>query len=154
MSAQRNRAEVPGIHLVARIPADGAPDASLTLCFQDRQKNRLRTRLDDGREVAIVLETSGVLRGGDRLGGDGLTVEIRAAEEAVSLASSSDTLILARACYHLGNRHMPLEIQPGEVAYERDHVLDEMVRGLGLAVEHVDRAFEPEAGAYAAHEHR
>ncbi|MCH2173195.1 urease accessory protein UreE [Myxococcota bacterium] len=154
MSAQGHRAEVPGIRLIDRIPGGREPDAHLTLCFEDRQKNRLRARLDDGREVAVVLESQGVMRGGDHLGGDGLTVEVRAAEENVSMVSSSDSHLLARACYHLGNRHVPLDIRPGEVAYQRDHVLDEMVRGLGLTVEHVARTFEPEAGAYGAHEHR
>ena len=60
-------------------------------------------------------------------------------------------MLLAKACYHLGNRHMPLQIEDDFLAYQKDHVLDEMVLNLGLTVTHAMRAFEPESGAYESH---
>jgi urease accessory protein len=74
---------------------------------------------------------------------------ILAAPEQVSVARTDDALLLARACYHLGNRHVALQITPGELRYLADHVLDDMVRGLGLAVTQESAPFEPEAGAYS-----
>ena len=76
-----------------------------------------------------------------------------AAAETVSTVHSDNGLVLARACYHLGNRHVPLQIGPGWLRYAHDHVLDDMLRGFGLTVR-VERApFEPEAGAYVAASH-
>ena len=96
------------------------------------------------------MERGKVLRGGDVLTGpDGLAVLIIAAPEPVSVARTDDGLLLARVCYHLGNRHVALQIEPGEVRFLADHVLDDMVRGLGLVVEQVSAPFEPEAGAYS-----
>ena len=71
-----------------------------------------------------------------------------AADEAVSTVRSRDSLALARACYHLGNRHTPLEIRDGRIRYAHDHVLDEMLRGLGLEVRAEQVPFDPEPGAY------
>ena len=131
-------------------------DAVLTLPFESRQKSRLRTRLDNGEEAALYLERGRILRHGDRLQtAAGLVVEIRAAAETVSTVQSGDPLLLARACYHLGNRHVPLQIGPGWARYLHDHVLDDMVRGLGLPVVCEAAPFEPEAGAYqgGGHQH-
>jgi urease accessory protein len=106
-------------------------------------------RLDDGREAGILLPRGETLRDGDRLASeDGMVVTVRAASERLSVATAGDPLLLARACYHLGNRHLPLEIGEGRLAYRHDHVLDDLVRGLGLAVTVVDAPFDPEPGAY------
>jgi urease accessory protein len=80
-------------------------------------------------------------------------VRVQAAPEPLSVVRSADALQLARACYHLGNRHIPLQILGGELRYLADHVLDHMIEGLGLAVEHRSLPFEPEAGAYHGHDH-
>jgi urease accessory protein len=129
----------------------------LTLPFELRQKSRLRARLDGGEEVALILPRGRVLRDGDMLvASDGFAVRVCAAPEKVSTATSvasNDPVALARAAYHLGNRHVPVQLGAGFVRYQRDHVLDEMVRGLGLAVTEEDAAFEPEAGAYGEHEY-
>jgi urease accessory protein len=61
--------------------------------------------------------------------------------------------VLARAAYHLGNRHVPVEVRSGELRYQHDHVLDAMVRGLGVRVEVVEAGFQPEGGAYGRHSH-
>ena len=126
-----------------------ARDGVLTLSYDQRRRSRLRASLDDGREVALMLPRGTILRHGDRLRGDGgLTVEVRAAAESLSIAATGDTHLLTRAAYHLGNRHVPLEIGAGWVAYAHDHVLDDMVRGLGLEVSPRVAPFEPEAGAF------
>ncbi|MNM46951.1 Urease accessory protein UreE [compost metagenome] len=117
----------------------------------------MRVTLDDGREAGLMLERGQLLRGGELLGDeDGREViRVLAAAEQVSTVRCSDPLLLARASYHLGNRHVPLQIDAGFVRYQHDHVLDEMVRGLGLQVTVEQAPFEPEAGAYqsAPHSH-
>jgi urease accessory protein len=132
------------------IPA--TPSASLTLPFEKRQKSRLRVSLDDKQEVALILERGSVLRHGDFLRADnGLIVEVCAADEEVAVISTKDTFLFARACYHLGNRHVPLQIGENWLRFQRDHVLEEMVKSLGLTVKHELSPFEPEGGAYGGH---
>jgi urease accessory protein len=133
-----------------RLPAPAAHDAQLELPFEQRQKSRLRTRLVDGEEIGLFLERGTVLRGGDCLrASDGRVVRVVAANEALMEARSADATALARAAFHLGNRHMPVEVGPGWLRFAADHVLGDMVRGLGLVVAEVNAPFEPEAGAYA-----
>jgi len=133
--------------------ADVADD-TLTLPYEARQKSRHRVRLDSGREAAVVLKPGTVIEDGDRLvARDGTTVLVCAAHEPVSTASSVDPQTLARACYHLGNRHVALQVGAGWVRYQPDHVLDEMLRGLGLEVVHESTSFKPERGAYGGHSH-
>lgn len=138
------------INVSKRAGSAGIPTVHLTLPYDSRTKSRLRTRLNSGEEIGLFLERGTVLRGGDRLeADDGRIIAIIAAEEEVSTVHSADAGMLARVSYHLGNRHVPLQIGIGWVRYLHDHVLDDMVRGLGLNVV-VERAgFEPEAGAYS-----
>ena len=127
----------------------GRPATTLTLPLEKRIRSRLRVTLDDGTEAGVFLERGQVLHDGDLLGdSDGLIVQIRAAAEPVSEVRCDDPLLLARACYHLGNRHMPLQIGECLLRYQHDHVLDEMLRGLGLVPRFVQAPFEPEPGAY------
>ena len=124
-------------------------DGGVTLTFDERRRSRLRATLDDGREAALMLPRGTILRHGDHLLGDGgLVIEVRAAAESLSVGATADQHLLARAAYHLGNRHVPLEIGAGIVAYGHDHVLDDMVRGLGLDVSSRVAPFEPESGAF------
>jgi urease accessory protein len=125
-------------------------DGVLTLPFADRRRSRLRARLDDGREAALLLPHGTVLREGDRVRAveTGAVIAVRAAEETLSWATTPDPLLLARAAYHLGNRHVPVQIGEGWVAYQHDHVLDGMVRELGLELHVRRQPFEPEAGGY------
>lgn len=133
---------------------DRALDGRLILPFELRYKSRLRTRLDDGREVALLLERGSVLRGGDRLHSDcGRCIEVVAGPETVSVVRSDDARTLARAAYHLGNRHVPVQVGRHELRYLADHVLDGMVAGLGAEVVRAELPFEPEAGAYGHHGH-
>lgn len=141
------------IELTRRLDA-GKPLASLTLPLEKRIRSRLRAVLDDGREVGLFLERGQVLRDGDLLASaDGLVVRVRAAPEPVSEVACADPLLLARACYHLGNRHVALQIKEGRLRYQHDHVLDDMLRGLGLEPGFAEAPFEPEPGAYGGSAH-
>tara|TARA_B100000686_G_C15942836_1_gene549731 strand:+ start:43 stop:501 length:459 start_codon:yes stop_codon:yes gene_type:complete len=126
-----------------------APSTTLTLPFEQRRKSRLLVTLDDGSEAALILERGIILRHGDCLrASDGQVIEVRAAKESVSIVRESNTYLILRVCYHLGNRHVPLQIGQGWLRYQYDHVLDDMVRTLGLTVKHEKASFEPESGAY------
>jgi urease accessory protein len=136
------------IRLVERV-GRGEPRASLTLPLHLRIKSRLRVVLDDGRDAGLFLPRGSCLKDADLLRSEeGLLVVVRAAAEQLSIVRSEDPLLLARACYHLGNRHMAVQILPGELRYAHDHVLDDMLRGLGLEVSSAQAPFEPEPGAY------
>ena len=129
--------------------APSSPRQSVTLPFERRAKSLQRITLDDGSEAALSLEVGTVLRGGDWIETEsGVAAEIRAAPEPLSCVGSHDESALARAAYHLGNRHVLVEITASEVRYARDSVPDQMVKGLGFEVVHIDAPFEPEAGAY------
>ncbi|WP_018952277.1 urease accessory protein UreE [Thioalkalivibrio sp. AKL12] len=122
---------------------------TLLLPMETRVKSRFRATLDTGTEVGVFLERGGMLRDGDVLRAEsGEWVTVRAAPEPVSTVYCEDPLLLARAAYHLGNRHIALQIGPGVLRYLHDHVLDDMLRGIGLNPIYEDAAFEPEAGAY------
>lgn len=137
------------IELTERAPLDAPVSDTLTLSYEQRQKTRQRVRLDSGQTAAVVLPPGAPLEHGDRLrASDGTVVEIAAAAEAVTTARTDDPVRLARACYHLGNRHVPLQVGPGWVRFQPDHVLGEMVEQLGLPVTHGTARFEPERGAY------
>jgi urease accessory protein len=135
--------------------SEGRPAARLILPFELRQRSRLLAVMDSGEEVGLMLPRGTVLRGGDRLQvSDGRVVEVVAAPEQVSMVRGADTRTLARAAYHLGNRHVAVQITSDSLRFLRDHVLDDMLRGLGLRVEADVLPFEPEAGAYSqSHAH-
>lgn len=125
--------------------------ATLTLTLEQRSRSRLRVTLDDGREAGILLPRGTTLHHGDvLLSDDGFAVWVRAADECLSRVECADPLLLARACWHLGNRHVALQIESGRLSYLHDHVLDDLVRGLGLAVTVVHGPFDPEPGAYGS----
>ena len=132
------------------------PCDTLTLTFEQRSRSRQKVTLDNGQPAGLFLPRGAVLAQGQRIVAEsGEIVEIRAAVEPVSTVYVADSLSLARACYHLGNRHVALQIGPWFIRYQHDHVLDELVGGLGLRVEFEHAPFEPEAGAYdgAGHSH-
>ncbi|MCH9699418.1 MAG: urease accessory protein UreE [Gammaproteobacteria bacterium] len=130
-------------------------DDSLTLPFEFRQKSRFSATTDNGRAVGLFLKRGQVLRSGMVVTGPNLfSVLINAASEPVSVLYCDDLLQITRAAYHLGNRHVPLQILKGELRYLRDHVLDAMLEQMHLSVEHVQLPFEPETGAYHGHHHQ
>jgi len=129
-------------------------DVTLTLPYELRQKSRLRASLDNGKDIGLLLPRGTILRGGDYIQAeDGTTIKVMAADELVSVAEIEDRLLFARACYHLGNRHVPLQIGDGWLRYLHDHVLDDMLAGLGIKVTTEQAPFEPEAGAYGGGHH-
>lgn len=132
-----------------------AGDDSLVLPFEARTRSRLRTRLANGEEVGLFLPRGTVLRDGDvLLAADGRRVRVVAQIEQLAEVRSSDPLLLARAAYHLGNRHVPVQIGPGVLRLACDSVLEDMLRQLGLVPVTVEAPFAPEAGAYgSAHTH-
>jgi len=128
----------------------------LELPFDARQKSRLRTKLASGEEVALMLPRGEILRGGDLVtASDGRVFEIASAMEKLLHVEANTPQELAKAAYHLGNRHVPVQVGEDFLRIAEDHVLEEMLRKLGAGVSHVEAAFEPEAGAYAGgHQHR
>jgi urease accessory protein len=129
--------------------------ARLVLPYDQREKCRLRARLDDGEEVAIFTVRGSVLRGGDLLTGeDGRVIEVVAACEPTYLVHCPSVLVLARCAFHLGNRHTQAQVGEGYLRIRQDPVLREMLAGLGARVEEEQAPFEPESGAYGGGHHR
>ena len=131
-----------------------AAEATLTLPFARRRKARQRAALDSGEEIAVLLPRGTVMRGGDQLvSAEGRTISVVAAAEPVSTVRCGDPRRLARIAYHLGNRHVAVQVGDGWLRYIADHVLDDMVQGLGVTAGRETAPFEPEAGAYGRHDH-
>lgn len=136
------------------VPAGTAfADVKLRLTWERRQKPRQRVMLDSGEEAALMLPRRTALRDGQLIATDtGRVAEILAESEPVSTVRSDDPACLARAAYHLGNRHTPVQVGSGWLRYQADHVLDAMIRGLGIEPQREEAPFEPESGAYS-HRH-
>lgn len=132
----------------------------LEIPFEIREKSRFIARARSGEDVGVALDRGRVLRGGDMLiSEEGTLLRIVAANETVSTVDAPEARALARAAYHLGNRHVALQVGESFVRYRHDHVLDDMIRGLGLDVRVEEAPFEPEPGAYGhasshTHAHR
>lgn len=134
--------------------------ATLSLPIEMRVRSRAKVLLDDGREAGLFLPRGQLLRGGDILKSeDGIYIKVIAAPETVSTATTDNPLALMKAAYHLGNRHVPLQIEQDFLRYRHDHILDAMLEQMGLIVIVSQQPFEPEAGAYQqtghshSHEH-
>ncbi len=133
-------------------PHNAVASERLVLPFDTRCKSRLRTALASGEECGLFLERGNVLRGGDKLmANDGRIVEVVAAPEPLMEAVSGDPLLITKAAYHLGNRHVAVQLMPGRLRFCADYVLGDMVRGLGLKLVEIEAPFEPESGAYGSH---
>jgi len=129
-------------------------DAELVLPFELRQKSRLRTAVAGGEEIGLFLPRGTLLRDGDCLeADDGRIVRVTAAPEDLIEVRCADPDALARAAYHLGNRHTPVQVGAGWLRLAADDVLAAMLRGLGAIVTSIRAPFEPEAGAYASGHH-
>ncbi len=141
----------------ALAPPGAQPDPALCLVlpFEARTRSRLRTRLVNGEEVGLFLPRGTLLQHGDcLLAADGRVVLVQAAEEALAEVRSADPLALTRAAYHLGNRHVAVEVGAGYLRFAADSVLEGMVAQMGLQVTKVSAGFRPEPGAYgSAHTH-
>lgn len=138
---------------VARIlprAAHERPADDIVLLEHDlRHRRRIALRGERGSEFLLDLAEAAVLRDGDALIlDDGRVVAVKAAAEPLAEIVAADPAALARIAWHIGNRHLPAAIFPSRLLIRRDHVIEEMVRGLGADVRHVEEAFEPEGGAY------
>jgi len=128
----------------------GAASETISLSFDERKRGRLKITTDNGNDAGIQIERGQVLRHGTVLTNDaGELLTVLASNEAVSTAQVQDATLFARGCYHLGNRHVPLQIGEGFLRFQEDYVLDDMLHGLGIHVTHEQAPFEPENGAYA-----
>jgi urease accessory protein len=135
--------------LIARCEPVDHPYGELVLPFDLRIRSRLRTRLVSGEEAVLKTERGAVLRGGQYLRAeDSRVVRVSAAPENVMHVTCADQFELTRAAYHLGNRHVPVQIGDGFLRVAADHVLCDMLLGLGAKVQEVEAPFEPESGAY------
>lgn len=130
----------------------------LALSFEWRQKSRMRATIESGAQagqaVGFDLPRGTVLRDGELIStGSGESLRIRAAAEELLHVSAEGPTALARIAYHLGNRHVPVQVGEGWLRLQYDHVLEGMVRGLGGRIDLVDDSFDPESGAYGHGRH-
>ena len=132
--------------------------ATVELDWDVRQKSRFEVNDSQGRTLGIFLPRGTVARGGDVLvAEDGSLIRVLAAPQAIlkitACPQHGSAFDLIRAAYHLGNRHVPIELQPDHLKIEPDHVLADMLRAMHLIVSAVEEPFEPENGAYATGGH-
>ncbi|WP_109090837.1 urease accessory protein UreE [Acinetobacter baumannii] len=136
---------------------DISPDQAfetVELTFDTRQKSRFRAVLASGVDIGADLPRTGILRSGSYIATqEGDVLRVDAKPERLMKVTAQTEFDLLKAAYHLGNRHVPLMLTPTALYFEPDHVLAEMVEGLGLTVSETDHPFEPESGAYAQHSH-
>ena len=132
--------------------------ATVELDWDVRQKSRFEGTDSLGRQLGVFLPRGTLVRGGDVLvAEDGNLVKVIAAPQTVlrirACTSHGSPFDLTRAAYHLGNRHVPIELKPDHLKIEPDHVLADMLRAMHLIVNKVSEAFEPEGGAYSTGGH-
>ena len=129
---------------------DGSPPSDeVCLTYEQRTRSRLAVRLQSGREALILLPRGKVVRGGDCLRAhDGSVVRVVAAAEPLLEARVQDPTLLARAAYHLGNRHVAVEVRAHSLRIAHDPVLGALLAQLGLTPVGIEEPFEPESGAY------
>jgi urease accessory protein len=130
--------------------------ATVTLDWDLRQKSRFEATDSLGRSLGVFLPRGSVVRGGDVLvAEDGSLIRVQAAPQSVlritACTAHGSPFDMTRAAYHLGNRHVPIELRPDYLQIEPDHVLAEMLRAMHLIVNPVEAPFEPESGAYSSH---
>ncbi|HXB76824.1 MAG TPA: urease accessory protein UreE [Bradyrhizobium sp.] len=141
--------QVRGQHRWSESAAD-----SVVLDFDDRHRRRMVMKGTRGLEFLLDLEHAIALRGGDALVlEDGRLVEVVAAPEPLLEIRGRDPQHLVRLAWHLGNRHLPTQITERGLRIRRDHVIEEMLRGLGARLIEIEAPFDPEGGAYAGHAH-
>jgi urease accessory protein len=121
--------------------------------YDGRHRRRILLRTERGREVLLDLSQAVRLREGDGLPVDVGVIRVRARPEKLLEIQSHDPGEMVRIAWHLGNRHLPVQLLDDRILIRADHVIEEMVRGLGGRVEAIEAPFDPEAGAYAGGHH-
>jgi urease accessory protein len=131
-------------------PGDTALDR-LVLNYDERHRRRLRYVAEGGTTFLLDLPRAAVLRAGDGLRlEDGSIVLVEASPEQLVEITTADGAMLVRMAWHIGNRHLPAQLEPQRILIREDAVIEHMLRGLGAAIKHVLEPFTPEAGAYDA----
>jgi urease accessory protein len=132
-------------------PSHAASDA-VTLDYDHRHRRRLLLVNDAGAELLLDLPKAAALAEGDGLCTEsGAWIAVRAAAEPLLEVTCDDPHRLLRLGWHIGNRHVPAELRPTAIRIRPDHVIADMVRGLGARVREIEAPFQPESGAYAEH---
>jgi urease accessory protein len=146
----------PSLFRATRVAAAGHwPRAeargSVTLAYDDRHRRRLRLASDQGIDFLLDLAELCVLQEGDGLAlSDGTWIEVKAKPEKLLEITADTRQHLLRLAWHLGNRHLPAQIEAGRILIRDDHVIAEMLGGLGAHLARIDAPFTPERGAYDA----
>ena len=132
----------------------GMPAGIVVLDFDSRHRRRIVLRTAQGLEFLLDLDNAHRLREGDALMlEDGRLIEVEAASEPLAEIRCADLRHLVRVAWHLGNRHLPTMLDGDRLLIRCDHVIEDMVRGLGASVTHLEAPFNPEGGAYAGGHH-
>jgi urease accessory protein len=125
---------------------------TVVLDYDARHRRRIRLACEDGSPILLDLEKATALRDGDGLALDGGGwIAVRAAAEDLVEITCAGAHDLHRIAWHLGNRHCPAAIEKERILIRRDHVIEEMLRGIGATVNPVQAPFDPERGAYDEH---
>ena len=147
-------ASLPACTQVLRDHAE--PAGTITLDETARHRRRIKMISDQGVEFLLDLPEARLLRHGDVLVlDDGRLIEVRAVPEPLMEVRGRDPRHLLALAWQIGNRHLPAQIEPGRILIRRDHVIAEMLAGLGASIIDVEEPFDPEGGAYgdAHHNH-
>ena len=148
---------MPQHALIHRSAGDWPNDraaAAVTLDFEARHRRRICLTLDDGEVILLNLPKAVAMSDGDGLQlGDGRWVRVQASKERLVEIRHADLAQLVRVGWHLGNRHLPTDICGPLLRIRPDHVIEDMLRGMGAQLRTVDAPFQPEGGAYAGHSH-
>jgi urease accessory protein len=124
----------------------------IRLDYDERHRRRFRYVAEGGTEFLLDLPRAAVLNDGDGLRlDDGRVVAVVAATERLTQVTAPDAASLVRLAWHIGNRHLPAQLDAARILIREDHVITDMLRGLGATVEPISAPFTPESGAYAHH---
>lgn len=138
----------PGAPRATSVARGGGGEDVVTLAYDQRYRRRGLLTTQAGSEVLLDLAEATELQDGDSLLlEDGRRIGVRAAAEPLAEVRAEGA-VLARLAWHVGNRHTPAQVEDGRLLIRRDHVLEDMLRGLGATVSHVEEPFRPEGGAY------
>jgi len=157
MEGDQQQGQAPAVVLVRRLREPGLPMPALELPLTADQRTSLRglRRSACGRDLLLQLPRGEALQPGERLLNDdgAVQVQVVAAAEPLMRVRAADPLALLQAAYHLGNRHVAMELHADQLLLLQDSVLADLLRQRGLSVDRFEAPFQPEAGAYVGHGH-